>query len=294
MTAVSRQQLSFEVAAAAVPRAEALLELAGAETIALRDAADDPVLEPEPSTTPLWPTVVVVAQFPADAALEPLRELLRTTCQASHFEQRPLEPADWEAGMRQTFAARPFGRRLWLAPADDAPAPPDRIGIRLHMGFAFGTGEHPTTALCLDWLDRHVEPGSTILDYGCGSGVLAIAALALGASRALAIDNDPQALAATRANAVLNGSTERLFVGTPESLPSERVDLLAANILAGPLIDHAGLFAERVKPGGALVLSGILEAQAARVAEAYAPAFVAVELASRDGWVRLAATRNAS
>lgn len=294
MTAVRRQQLTFEVAAAAVPRAEALLALAGAETIALRDAADDPVLEPEPSTTPLWPAVVVVAQFPTEAELEPLRELLRTTCQATHFEQRPLGPADWEAGLRQRFAARAFGRRLWLAPADDPPAPSGRVGIRLHMGFAFGTGEHPTTALCLDWLDDHVEKGSTILDYGCGSGVLAIAAVALGASRALAIDNDPQALAATRANAVLNGLTERLFVGAPESLPAESVDLLAANILAGPLIDHAGLFAERVRPGGALVLSGILETQAARVAEAYAPAFAAIELASRDGWVRLAATRNAS
>jgi ribosomal protein L11 methyltransferase len=289
---VSRQQLTFEVAAADVPRAEALLELAGAETIALRDAADDPVLEPEPSTTPLWPHVVVIAQFPAGAELEPLRELLRSSCEATRVMLRPVAAADWEAGMRQSFAARPFGRRLWLAPAEDA-VPPDRLTVRLHMGYAFGTGEHPTTALCLDWLDETVQRGSTIIDYGCGSGVLALAALALGAQYAFAIDNDPQALTATRANAALNGVTsQRLFVGLPETLPSEGVDLLAANILAAPLIAHAPLFAERVRPGGVIALSGILERHAEQVAAAYRPAFAGFETAIRDGWVRLTARRD--
>lgn len=291
---MSRQQLTFQVAAAAVPRAEALLELAGAETIALRDAADDPVLEPEPSTTPLWPTVVVVAQFPADAALDPLRDVLRSACDASGFAAHAIADADWEGGMRQSFAARAFGERLWLAPADDDRRPAGRVTIRLHMGYAFGTGQHPTTALCLEWLDRHVRPGATILDYGCGSGVLALAALALGAEHAVAIDNDTQALAATGANAALNGMTERLFVGTPESLPSATFDLVAANILAGPLVAHAALFAERVRPGGALVLSGVLDKQAERVAAAYRTAFSTFEIASLDGWVRLSARRNAS
>lgn len=282
------------MAAAAVPRAEALLELAGAETIALRDAADDPVLEPEPSTTPLWPTVVVVAQFRADAVLDPLREVLRSACDASGFAAHAITDAGWEAGMRQSFAARAFGERLWLAPADDDRRPSGRVTIRLHMGYAFGTGQHPTTALCLEWLDRHVRPGATILDYGCGSGVLALAALALGAEHAVAIDNDTQALAATSANAALNGMTERLFVGTPESLPNATFDLLAANILAGPLVAHAALFAERVRPGGALVLSGVLEKQAERVAAAYRAAFSTFEIVSLDGWVRLSARRNAS
>lgn len=290
---MSRQQLSFEVAAAAVPHAEALLELAGAETIALRDAADDPVLEPEPSTTPLWPNVVVVAQFPADAELEPLRDVLRSSCGADRIVLRPLAAEDWEAGMRQSFAARPFGRRLWLAPAE-ADAPADRLTIRLHMGYAFGTGEHPTTALCLDWLDEVVEPGSTIIDYGCGSGVLALAALTLGARYGYAIDNDPQAIAATHANAALNGVTaDRLFVGLPDQLPSVSVDLLAANILAAPLVAHAPLFAERVRPGGALALSGILEKDAERVAAAYRPAFSGFASRSRDGWVCLTARRDA-
>jgi ribosomal protein L11 methyltransferase len=291
---LSRQQLTFEVAAAAVPRAEALLELAGAETISLRDAADNPVLEPEPNTAPLWPAVIVSAQFPIHCDLEALREVLRMTCAATCDAVRRLDLEDWQAGLRQTFAARPFGERLWLAPAEGAPAPPGRIGIRLHMGFAFGTGEHPTTALCLDWLDSHVTSGATLVDYGCGSGVLAIAALALGADRAFAIDNDPQALAATRANAALNDFQERCFIGMPDQLPRVAADIVVANILAEPLLQHARLFATSVLPGGALVLSGILETQVERVAAAYEGEFAGFAVARRDGWARLSAFRHAS
>jgi ribosomal protein L11 methyltransferase len=291
---LSLQQLTFEVAAAAVPRAEALLELAGAETISLRDAADDPVLEPEPNTAPLWPVVVVSAQFPIRCDLEPLREVLRTTCAATNDAVKSLDIEDWQAGLRQTFAARPFGERLWLTPAAGEAAPSGRIGIRLHMGFAFGTGEHPTTALCLDWLDRHVTLGATLIDYGCGSGVLAIAALALGADRAVAIDNDAQALAATRANAALNDYQDRCFIGTPDQLPHVAADIVVANILAEPLMQHAPLFATSVRPGGALVLSGILETQVERVTAAYEREFAGFEVARRDGWARLSALRSAS
>jgi ribosomal protein L11 methyltransferase len=189
--------------------------------------------------------------------------------------------------------ARAIGKRLWLAPAGDASAPHDRLAVRIHMGLAFGTGEHPTTALCLEWLERHAAPHTTVLDYGCGSGILALAALALGARFAYAVDNDDQALTATRANAALNGAVDRLFVGSPESLPAVAVDLLLANILAGPLIALAPAFARHVVPGGMLVLSGILERQAAAVASAYAPFFGPLEQATRDGWVRLAGRRNA-
>jgi ribosomal protein L11 methyltransferase len=161
------------------------------------------------------------------------------------------------------------------------------------MGLAFGTGEHPTTSLCLDWLERHVASGSTLLDYGCGTGVLALAALVLGARQAFAVDNDDQALLATRTNAELNGLTDRLAVSAPEALPAVAVDVLAANILAGPLVQLAPKFATYVRPGGRLVLSGVLEAQAAYVAAAYAPYFGELEPALRDGWVRLAGRRNA-
>ncbi len=189
--------------------------------------------------------------------------------------------------------SRAIGERLWLASADDDVVPSDRALVRINMGLAFGTGEHPTTALCLDWLESQVANRMTMLDYGCGSGILALAALALGARFAYAVDNDPQALVATNANAVLNGAEERLFVGAPESLPAVAVDVLAANILAGPLVELAPVLAKSVVPGGVLVLSGILEPQAARVAAAYSPYLADVAQAARDGWVRLTGRRKA-
>jgi ribosomal protein L11 methyltransferase len=285
--------LTLEIAAADVPRAEALLTLAGAEAIALRDAADAPVLEPEPGTTPLWPRVTLHALFALDVDLPALRDLLATTFSQAAASIEDLPEAAWQPNLQQTVKARAIGTRLWLAPADDAAAPADRIAVRLNMGLAFGTGEHATTALCLDWLERHVTAGSTVLDYGCGSGVLALAALALGAANAFAVDNDAQALTATRANAELNGAAERLLVAAPDALPCVSVDVLVANILAGPLVGLAPTFATLVRPGGWIVLSGILEAQAAHVATAYAPWCDTLEHAVRDGWVRLAGRRNA-
>jgi ribosomal protein L11 methyltransferase len=285
--------LTLEIAAADVPEAEALLTLAGAETIALRDAADRPVFEPEPGTAPLWPQVTLHALFTVDANLAPLRKLLAATFPGAPVTVEALSESAWQLGLQQAVKARPIGTRLWLAPADDPQVPEDRITVRINMGLAFGTGEHPTTALCLDWLERHVTPGSTLLDYGCGSGILALAALALDAAKAFAVDNDSQALTATRANAELNGVAERLLVAVPDALPAVSVDVLAANILAGPLVELAPTFAKLVRPGGWLVLSGILEPQAARVATAYAPYFGGLEQAARDGWVRLAARRDA-
>jgi ribosomal protein L11 methyltransferase len=163
--------------------------------------------------------------------------------------------------------------------------------VKLHMGLAFGTGEHQTTALCLDWVDANVARGATVLDYGCGSGVLAIAALALGARHAWAIDNDPQAIAATHDNARLNGCTERLFVGAPGDLPSITVDVVLANILAAPLIALAGTFARNLAPGGSVVLSGLLERQIAQVTAAYEPYFERLAHSVRDGWVRIDGVR---
>jgi ribosomal protein L11 methyltransferase len=288
-----RQQLTLELAAQFVPSAEAFLELAGAESIALGDAGDDPVLEPAPATTPLWPVVRLRAVFPADAPLDDVCELLRSACAATRLDVEPLADADWQRAIRQVFEPRPFGRRLWLAPADDAVVPARRSAIRLHMGLAFGTGEHPTTALCLEWLDAHTIEDATILDYGCGSGVLAIAALALGASRGWATDNDSQALAATRANAALNGVADRLAILAPEALPALHADIVVANILARPLVELAPRLAARTRPGGAIVLSGVLEGQAAEVVSAYEPYFTGLSKFARDGWVRLAGVRHA-
>jgi ribosomal protein L11 methyltransferase len=286
--------LSVALAAADVPTAEALLTLAGAETISLRDAADDPVFEPEPSTTPLWPHVVVEALLARDHDAEALRQLLETTFPGAAVMIDALEESAWAPNLAQTVKARAIGNRLWLAPADDGDAPNDRHVIRINMGLAFGTGEHPTTALCLEWLERHAARGATVLDYGCGSGILALAALTLGARFAYAVDNDSQALIATRANAALNGLTERIFVGAPDALPAVTVDILVANILAGALIELAPALAPRVVAGGVIVLSGILEAQAAQVAAAYAPYFADASQTAHGGWVRLTGRVKAS
>lgn len=285
--------MTLQVAAANVPKAEALLELAGAETISLHDAADDPVLEPEPSTAPLWPYVRLNALFGSDADLAPLRELLATACAATAVAVARLQESAWQPRLYQSVQARPIGQRLWLTPADEERVPSDRIPVRIRMGLAFGTGQHPTTALCLDWIERHGGDGMTFLDYGCGSGILAVAALVLGAPRAFAVDNDPQALLATSANAALNGVADRLFVGAPETLPAVTVDVLAANILAAPLVELAATFSAHVRPGGLLVLSGILEAQAPRVIAAHESFFGGFEQTVQQGWVCLTAARNA-
>jgi len=290
---VSRQRLTLRLIAADVPKAEALLTLAGAETLSLRDAADDPVFEPEPSTAPLWPNVTLEALFPSGAGAAPLLEILNATFPGAQPILEDVEDTAWQARLPRPVEARAIGTRLWLAPADDANVPKDRRVVRINMGLAFGTGEHPTTALCLDWLEAHVTAGMTLLDYGCGSGILALAALKLGARFAYAVDNDPQALIATAANAALNDAAETLFVGAPELMPAATVDVLAANILAGPLVELAPTFADRLVPGGMLVLSGILVPQAERVAAAYAPHVEKIVQAERDGWIRLTGRRNA-
>ena len=288
---MSHRRLTVRVAAADVAQAEALLELAGAASLSLGDAGDDPILEPGPTETPLWPGVEIRALFPMSTDIDAVHALLERSCPSAHaFATGSLDDDEWRAAARRGIPARVFGTRLWLAPADDANVPAGLVGVRLHMGLAFGTGEHPTTALCLEWLDAALEPGATVLDYGCGSGVLAIAALALGARRAWAIDNDEQALIATRDNARLNGCEARIAVGMPESLP-ERVDVVLANILAGPLVSLAPELARVVVPRGTIVLSGILSRQAATVAAAYEPWFEEISTRERDGWTRIGARR---
>jgi ribosomal protein L11 methyltransferase len=289
---VSRQQLTLRVAAADVPRAEALLEIAGAESLTLADAGDVPVLEPAPNETPLWPEVELRALFVAGVDLQPLRGLLESACaSATALRVARVDDDDWRKAARRGFTARRFGKRLWLASAEDPKVPAGLLGLKLHMGLAFGTGEHPTTALCLDWIDAHLAPGTTVLDYGCGSGVLAIAALALGARAAWAIDNDPQAIAATRENARLNGCAEKMAIGAPEELPAIRVDVVLANILAAPLVALARTFADHVAAGGAVVLSGLLERQVGEVTAAYEPYFESLAHSVRDGWALIEGLR---
>lgn len=284
-------QLSVRVPSEDVAKVEPLIELAGAASISLADAADEPLFEPAPGDTPLWPAVTVNALFEAGADIEAIQALIAGVLGAdARVAVETVADEDWLAAAAARVAAKRFGR-LILAPAEDTVQDDDAAVLNLHMGLAFGTGEHPTTALCLAWLEASLTPGSIVLDYGCGSGVLALAALKLGAVRAFAVDNDPQAVAATARNAELNGLGRKLWAGAPESLPAFRADVILANILAQPLIERAPLFAERLVSGGVIVLSGVLPVQGEQVVDAYDPHFEDIVVTELDGWLRIVARR---
>jgi len=271
-------QLTLEIGSRDPEPLEELLLESGALSVTLEDAADDPVLEPAPGQTPLWPTVRIKALFPD----EPPRGL--------PLALEPLPDKPWEREWLKDFRPMRFGRRLWVCPGGQDAGDADAVIVRLDPGLAFGTGTHPTTAMCLEWLDQIDLEGRTIVDYGCGSGILAIAALKLGASRALAIDIDPQALLATSENAARNEVTG-LELGSEPELPDGCADVLVANILAGPLVELAPRLAAAVKAGGNIALSGILTGQAPTVTAAYQPWFDIGLAASREDWGLLSGRR---
>jgi ribosomal protein L11 methyltransferase len=282
-------QLTLAIGSADPAPIEDELLAAGAASITLEDAADDPVLEPPPGSTPLWPRVRIKALF--DAAADP--DTLRAMFPEAAFEH--IADRAWEREWLKDFQPMRFGQRLWICPGGQRPqlaeAAEAQCLIELDPGLAFGTGTHPTTALCLEWLDSAPLHGKSIVDYGCGSGVLAIAALKLGAAAALAIDIDPQALIATHENAARNQVTERLTVALPDAAPGGRAEILLANILAEPLIELAPAFAERIVPGGSIVLSGILRGQAPPVASRYAAWFDMCPAIIREDWALLHGVR---
>jgi len=286
---VNWQLLELSLSADDLPRVETLLRLAGAQAISLNDAAGEEILEPAPGTTPLWPAVHVRALFHEGSSADATRRALESVFQSSGpIRVRQLDDDEWKGTWAQRPTTQLIGEGLVLLAAQEEWTDPSRAAVKLNLGLAFGTGDHPTTALCLEWLDANLEPGTRLLDYGCGSGILAIAALRLGAATASAVDIDPQA---TRENADLNNVASQLWIGLPDDLPETEVDVLVANILAGPLQDLAARFRELVSPGGRIVLSGILAGQSRAVQEAYAGHFGPFDEQQRDGWVRLSATR---
>lgn len=276
--------------------ADEILLAHGASAVSFVDAVDQPVLEPAPGETPLWENTVTLGLFVDGTDLDPvitgLRELLPDGAEAQ-FHTELIEDQDWVRVWLKDCPPLKFGARFWVVPREKVGevTQPDAVILRLDPGLAFGTGTHPTTALCLEWLAGQDLRGKTVLDYGCGSGVLAIAALLLGAERAVCVDIDPQALIATRDNAQENGVADRVRTFLPGDFTPFAADVVLANILANPLIQLAPLLAECVREDSHLVLAGLLDRQAAEVHAAYARWFEPDADVTRDGWTRISARR---
>jgi ribosomal protein L11 methyltransferase len=290
---MSWQELQLNCTAEELPRVEALLQLSGAAALSVADAADTPLFEPVPGTMPVWPRLEVRALFKADQTLDSLLAMLAQPGQAGGElpRLRPVADADWVSAWRQGVAPLKIGDRFEVLPAEDAPAELDRHQLAIGMGLAFGTGQHPTTKLCLDWLVGRVQLSGSVLDYGCGSGILALTALKLGASQAWAVDIDPQALIATTTNAARNRLHDRVWVGAPAALRSRSPDLILANILAGTLAELAPSFARMQATAGRIVLSGILKSQADDVRSAYSRYYRDWQASMLEGWCLLTAVR---
>jgi ribosomal protein L11 methyltransferase len=271
-----------------------LLSALGAVAVSELGRADV-VLEPAPGATPRWPTTTIEALFALDA---PIAEIARSLASFGRSHDAPIPHPDVRFVADQEFATawrthavpRRFGEHLWVVPSECELPVPGAVALHMDPGLAFGTGEHPTTALCLEWLDGHTLRGAHVVDFGCGSGILAIAAALLGAERVIAIDHDPQALVATRNNARANEVERHISTASPDAMPDgiwRRQQVVIANILANPLIELAPQLSRLLASGGWLVMSGILEDQVARVRAAY-PDVRFEEPVVADGWARVA------
>lgn len=321
--------LSFELGSLDTPAAETACFELGACAVTLADARDDPVydpaksgltrtastttldktpdfagapvLEPLPGELRLWPATRLTALFEATGGSPELvhRLAARLALDPHLIEAAQVPDRVWEREWLKDFHARRFGARLWVCPGHEAVSHPGAVVVSLDPGLAFGTGTHPSTALCLEWLDAHMPESPTpaghsvrVIDYGCGSGVLALAAAKLGASVVHCFDIDPQALSATRDNALRNGVAHQLRVHDDAATLPPQVDLLLANILSRPLCALAPAFADRLPPGGRLVLAGLMRHEVPEVTAAYAAWFDLTTAGERDEWVCLAGERH--
>lgn len=273
----------------AVDALESFLWETGAVSVTLIDGEDQPIFEPGPGEIPLWPKLTVTAMYEDDVDTVSLAETLRGQGYVVLYIDE-LGDRVWEREWMSQFKPMKFGEQLWVCPTGFEVDEPDAVILNLDPGLAFGTGTHATTSLCLAWLDKNLKPGSNVLDYGCGSGILGIAAKLLGADKIIAVDNDPQALVATADNAQRNGVEDDLLTYLPPdfepgTLHPAQYGVVLANILAQPLINLSHTLSEYVAPGGDLVLSGIMSSQSDWVKKAYQLELIReVEL---DGWICL-------
>jgi ribosomal protein L11 methyltransferase len=291
---MSYLELSFDLQDETPQAAEAACFQTGALAVTFCDGGDDPVLEPGPGELRLWRRTRMQALFDASLADAMLISKLAAAIGVAPQQLRARAVADriWEREWLRDFHAMRFGSRLWVAPRHESVTDPDAIVVQLDPGLAFGTGTHPTTAMCLQWLDGQQLEGLEVVDFGCGAGVLAIASLKLGARHAHAYDIDPQALLATRENAADNQVADRLTVcGRADDIPPGR-DVLLANIMADTLISQRHAFAAMLRPGGRCVLSGILSSQEAEVVTALEQWSHMTRFAQQEDWVTLSGRRH--
>ena len=289
------QELKIQVLSDSVPLLEEKLFASGAVSLTYLDAKDQPIFLEILNETPLWESVFILSLFSETTDLEPLISELgqdRAIVNCNELKIKTLADQDWKTKWMVDFQPMQFGDKLWVCPSWITPPDPSAKNIILDPGLAFGSGDHPTTSLCLSWLYDHITEGQEVMDYGCGSGILSIAATLLGASTVYAVDYDPQAITAISNNIEKNMISEgRIRTYLPEDLPTIRVDCLVANILAMPLIELSEQFSNLTKPMGKLVLSGILEEQTNSVIQHYKRWFEIDEQQEKEGWVLISCTR---
>lgn len=262
------------------------LEESGAVSVTFQDTYDNPVFEPLPGETKLWGNTDVVGLYDAQIDIDELKAILNLDQYSYKIEQ--LEDKDWEREWMDNFHPMQFGKRLWICPSWRDIPDPNAVNVMLDPGLAFGTGTHPTTALCLTWLDSLDLNNKIVIDYGCGSGILAIAALKLGAKRVIGVDIDPQAIQASRDNAERNNVSEKIELYLAKDLPNNlQADVVVANILAGPLKELEPQINNLVKTNGKLGLSGILATQSQSVYEAYQTNFELDPIIEQEEWCRI-------
>ena len=288
-------QISFEVNKQQADLVSEVLLGLGSLSISYCDSQDNPIFEPPVGETPLWESILITALFKSEVDINQVADKLSESCNIKINDLLKVEDKIWEEECQKDFPSMQFGKNLWVCPSWDSKnvIPEDAIVIKMDPGLAFGTGTHQTTSLCLEFLDKNPPLGSTVIDFGCGTGILAIAAAKLGANTVSAIDNDPQAISASLDNVKKNHCDDIIKIfHTAEHLKYMRCDLLLANILANPLIELESLFTKIVKPSGTIVLSGILEEQLEKVLDCYAKNFNNIKTENKGEWFRMCASRN--
>jgi ribosomal protein L11 methyltransferase len=267
----------------------------GAVSVTYMDAEDEPVYEPGIGETVIWSNTEVVALFEMEADPELVASVVKMKFQPEllrDWRLERIEDQQWERAWMEYYHPMKFAGKLWVCPTGQEQTEPGTVCLTLDPGLAFGTGTHPTTALCLQWLASHDLTGKTVIDYGCGSGILAVASILLGAHEAYAVDIDPQALTATENNAIINNVRDRIHCLLPEQLPALQADVLLANILAKPLCDLSERICALLAPEGQLILSGILQEQTQSVIEAYQKTIRFSAPVQQEDWILLSGAKS--